>query len=173
MSPSLASCYVRSRSCDQYSEEARWISAREIEARSATYHLAGTYAPEYRAVVDAFVENFRVEDELGAACSIVLDGARSSTCGAAGRSRQTKPWDAQTTVCMMWVAKGVTGICFNMLIDRGLVDPNARVIDYWPEFGRNGKEKTLVRHFLDHTAAIPVLTTIRSGRAGSSIVKRS
>jgi len=46
----------------------------QIEARGATYHLAGTYAPEYRPVVDAFVENFRVEDEVGAACSILLDG---------------------------------------------------------------------------------------------------
>ncbi|HJR68501.1 MAG TPA: hypothetical protein VKA43_00500 [Gammaproteobacteria bacterium] len=45
-----------------------------IEARGATYPLAGTYAPEYRAVVDAFVENFKVEDEVGATCSIVLDG---------------------------------------------------------------------------------------------------
>ena len=69
------------------------------------------------------------------------------------------PWDAPTTVCMMSVAKGITAICFNMLIDRGLVDPNARVTEYWPEYGRNGKEKTLVRHFLDHTAAVPVLTT--------------
>jgi CubicO group peptidase (beta-lactamase class C family) len=69
------------------------------------------------------------------------------------------PWDAPTTVCMMSVAKGITAICFNMLIDRGLVDPNARVTEYWPGYGRNGKEKTLVRHFLDHTAAVPVLTT--------------
>ncbi|HEY0963783.1 MAG TPA: serine hydrolase domain-containing protein, partial [Pseudomonadales bacterium] len=54
---------------------------------------------------------------------------------------------------------GVTAICFNMLIDRGLVHPDDPVIKYWPEYGRNGKEKTLIRHFLDHTAAVPVLTT--------------
>src|SRR5690606_40429916 len=28
-----------------------------------------------------------------------------------------------------------------------------------PEYGKNGKEKTRVRHILDHTAAVPVLTT--------------
>jgi CubicO group peptidase (beta-lactamase class C family) len=60
---------------------------------------------------------------------------------------------------MMSVAKGITAICFNMVVDRGLVDPNARVTKYWPEYGQSGKEKTLVRHFLDHTAAVPVLTT--------------
>lgn len=131
-----------------------------IEARNATYHVAGTYAPEYRAVADAFVENFKVEDEVGAACSIVLDGRTVVDVWGGWRdAARAKPWDAPTTVCMMSVAKGITAICFNMLIDRGLVDPNARVIQYWPEYGRNGKQKTLVRHFLDHTAAVPVLTT--------------
>jgi CubicO group peptidase (beta-lactamase class C family) len=132
----------------------------QIEARGATYRFAGTYAPEYRAVVDAFVENFRVEDEVGAACSVMLDGRTVVDIWGGWRDGARKTaWDAPTTVCMMSVAKGITAICFNMLIDRGLVDPNARVTAYWPEYGRNGKEKTLVRHFLDHTAAVPVLTT--------------
>ncbi|MGD2166904.1 MAG: serine hydrolase domain-containing protein [Gammaproteobacteria bacterium] len=72
---------------------------------------------------------------------------------------RTIPWDAPTTVCMMSVARGITAICFNIVIDRGLVDPDALVIDYWPEYGQNGKQATRVRHFLDHTAAVPVFTT--------------
>jgi len=132
----------------------------EIEARGAKFRLAGTYAPEFRRVVDAFIENFKVEDEVGAACSIVLDGRTVvDIWGGWRNAAMTVPWDAPTTVCMMSVAKGITAICFNMLIDRGLVDPNAYVIDYWPEYGKNGKEKTRVRHILDHTAAVPVLTT--------------
>jgi len=132
----------------------------QIEARGAPYRFAGTYAPEYRPVVDAFIENFEVEDEVGAACSIVLVGRTVVDVWGGWRDHTMRaPWDGPTTVCMMSVAKGITGICFNMLIDRGLVDPNARVTEYWPEYGRNGKEKTLVRHILDHTAAVPVLTT--------------
>ncbi len=131
-----------------------------IDARGATYILEGIYEPEFRAVVDAFIENFKIEDEVGAACSIMLEGRTVVDIWGGWRdgAMQT-PWDAPTTVCMMSVAKGITAICFNMLIDRGLVDPDARVIDYWPEYGQNGKESTLVRHFLDHTAAVPVLTT--------------
>src|SRR5262249_8190460 len=131
-----------------------------VAARGASFQIAGTHSPEYRPVVDAFIENFKIEDEIGAACSIVLDGRTVVDIWGGWRDRaMSAPWDAATTVCMMSVAKGITGICFNMLIDRGLVDPNARVTEYWPEYGRNGKEKTLVRHFLDHTAAVPVLTT--------------
>jgi len=42
-----------------------------------------------------------------------------------------------------------------MLIDRGLLDPEAPVARYWPEFARSGKEAVLVRHILSHTAGLP------------------
>lgn len=134
--------------------------SQEIDARGATFRFGGSCSPEFRAVAEAFVENFRVEDEVGAACSIVLDGRTVVDVWGGWRdgAMQTQ-WDAPTMVCMMSVAKGITAICFNMLIDRGLVDPDAYVVEYWPEYGQNGKESTRVRHILDHTAAVPVLTT--------------
>src|SRR5690606_40316426 len=122
----------------------------EIEARGARYPLAGRYARELRPVVDAFIENFRIEDEVGAACSIVLDGRTVVDLWGGWRDRAHRtPWDAPTTVCMMSVAKGITAICFHMLVDRGLIDVDAYVTEYWPEYGRNGKEKPRVRHILD------------------------
>jgi CubicO group peptidase (beta-lactamase class C family) len=131
-----------------------------LTARGASYTLQGTYAPGYRAVADAFVENFNVEDEVGAAVSVMRDGKTVvDLWGGWRNSAMNAPWEEHTTVCMMSVAKGITAICFNMLIDRGLVHPLDPVIKYWPEYGKNGKEKTLVKHFLDHTAAVPVLTT--------------
>ncbi len=131
-----------------------------LSARTASFALSGHYDPKYRAVVDAFIENFTVEDEVGAGVSIMVNGNTViDLWGGWRNSMQSTPWDAATTVCMMSVAKGVTAICFNMLIERGLIHPDARVTDYWPEYGQHGKDKTLVRHFLDHTAAVPVLTT--------------
>jgi CubicO group peptidase (beta-lactamase class C family) len=131
-----------------------------VEARGASYTLQGHYEPEYRPVVDAFIENFKVEDELGAGCSIMLNGKTVVDLYGGWRDgAMSKPWDAPSTVCMMSVAKGITAICFNMLVDRGLVHPDDYVVEYWPEYGQNGKELTQIRHFLDHTAAIPVLTT--------------
>lgn len=131
-----------------------------LHARGAAYPLHGRYDTAFTKVVDAFVENFKVEDEVGAACSIMVKGKTVvDLWGGWRNSAASIPWDEHTTVCMMSVAKGITAICFNMLIDRGLVHPDDPVIKYWPEYGQNGKEKTLVRHFLDHTAAVPVLTT--------------
>ncbi|MGD8808649.1 MAG: serine hydrolase domain-containing protein [Gammaproteobacteria bacterium] len=131
-----------------------------VEARGAVFSLAGRYEPEFRCVADAFIENFEVEDEVGAACSIMIEGRTVvDIFGGWRNAAMSTVWDAPTTVCMMSVAKGITAICFNMLIDRGLVDPDALVTDYWPEYGQNGKASTRIRHFLDHTAAVPVLTT--------------
>lgn len=130
-----------------------------IEAREGEYRLRGTCDERFAPVFEAFAENFREEDELGAACSAVLDGETVvDLWGGYARADRSEEWGEHSTVCMMSVAKGVTGICFNSLIDRGLVDPDERIAHYWPEFAQNGKEDIRVRMVLDHTAAIPVLT---------------
>ncbi len=131
-----------------------------VTARGHTFQMNGHFEPEYQPVVDAFLENFRVEDEIGAGCSVIVAGKTVVDIWGGWRNgAMDDAWDEASTVCMMSVAKGITAICFNMLMDRGLVSPNDPVIKYWPEYGQNGKESTLIRHFLDHTAAVPVLTT--------------
>ena len=130
-----------------------------VEARGGAFALHGTFDPAYRPVVEAFVENFRVEEEVGAACSVVTSGRTVvDVWGGWADAACSQPWEKHSTVCMMSVAKGITAIAFNMLVDRGLVDVDAPVAKYWPEFAQRGKEKVLVRWLLDHTAAIPVLT---------------
>jgi CubicO group peptidase (beta-lactamase class C family) len=46
--------------------------------------------------------------------------------------------------------KGVVALAFHMLVDRGLLDPDAPVRDYWPEFASDA----LVRHVLSHRAGL-------------------
>ena len=91
-----------------------------------------------------------MEDEIGAGCSVVREGKTVVDIWGGWRNgAMDDSWDEFSTVCMMSVAKGITAICFNMLMDRGLVHPDDPVIKYWPEYGQNGKESTLIKHFLD------------------------
>jgi len=131
-----------------------------VSARGSTFPIQGEFKAEYRPVVDAFMENYRVEDETGSSCTVMRKGEVVVDIwgGYADRER-TRPWERHSTVCMMSVAKGVTAIAFNMLVDRGLVDVDQPVAFYWPEFAQNGKAHIKVRWLLDHRAAIPVLTT--------------
>jgi CubicO group peptidase (beta-lactamase class C family) len=131
-----------------------------LSARGADYPVSGTFDPAFQPVIDAFLENYRAEDELGSAVAVCVGGKPMvDLWGGWQDIERTRPWARDTIVCMMSVAKGITAVAFNMLLDRGLVELDAPVARYWPEFAQNGKEGVLIRHLLDHTAGIPVLTT--------------
>lgn len=51
--------------------------------------------------------------------------------------------------------KPLTSVCIHQLIEMDLIDPDAPIADYWPEFGKKGKETATVRHALTHQAGIP------------------
>ena len=129
-----------------------------FDAGERTVPLNGGYDPKFEHVVEAFRENYRKEDEVGSAVSVVVDGRTVvDIWGGWKESQRRQEWQRDTIVCMMSVAKGITGIAFNMLVDRGLIDVNAPIAKYWPEFAQNGKENLPVRYALDHRAALPVV----------------
>ena len=64
-------------------------------------------------------------------------------------------WERDTIVNVFSVTKTMTALCALILVDRGLLDPDAPVARYWPEFASAGKEGVLVRHVLAHTAGLP------------------
>jgi CubicO group peptidase (beta-lactamase class C family) len=134
------------------------LSNEAVEVHGRRLPLHGRYDQRFRPVIDAFIENYRVEDEVGSSVSAVVDGRTVvDIWGGWTDSTRTEEWGQDTLVCMMSVAKGITGIAFNMLVDRGLVDLDAPVARYWPEFAQNGKESLPVRYLLDHRAALAVL----------------
>jgi CubicO group peptidase (beta-lactamase class C family) len=129
-----------------------------LAAKERSFHFGGDYDPAFRGVVDAFIENYAIEEEIGSATALMIDGRKVvDVWGGFRDAGFQQSWQADTIVCMMSVAKGISGIAFNILIDRGLVDPEQPVARYWPEFAQNGKEGVLLRHVLDHTAGLPVV----------------
>jgi CubicO group peptidase (beta-lactamase class C family) len=144
---------------EQHTRLTEAADTEHFEANGTAVPVHGPYDPRFRSVVEAFVENYRQDDEVGSAVSIVVGGETVvDVWGGWTDLTRTAEWERDTIVCMMSVAKGITAIAFNMLIDRGLVDLESPVARYWPEFAQNGKEGVLVRHVLDHTAGLPVLT---------------
>lgn len=129
-----------------------------VQAGDYRVPLNGFYDPRFERVLDAFIENYRREDEVGSAVSIVIDGRTVvDLWGGWKDGARQSPWQYDTIVCMMSVSKGITGLAFAMLVDRGQVDVNAPVARYWPEFGCNGKEELPVRFVLDHRAGLPIV----------------
>ncbi|QQQ74039.1 beta-lactamase family protein [Saccharothrix sp. 6-C] len=110
-------------------------------------------------VADVFRANFEGEPgEVGAACSVYVDGRPVVDLWAGFADRAAnRPWTGDTVVQVASTTKGATAICAHLLAQRGLLDLDAPVTRYWPEFGANGKERVLVRHLLSHQAGLPVV----------------
>jgi CubicO group peptidase (beta-lactamase class C family) len=109
-------------------------------------------------VLEAFQENYRAEDEVGSAVCVVQDGRTViDLWGGWKDAARRDPWQHDTIVCMMSVGKGITGMTFSLLLDRGLVSADAPVARYWPEFAQAGKETLPVRYILDHRAGLPII----------------
>ncbi|MER7677855.1 serine hydrolase domain-containing protein [Streptomyces sp. NPDC096934] len=109
----------------------------------------------FSAVRAAFEENFRERGELGAAVSVTLDGETVvDLWGGWADAGGTRPWERETLVNVWSTSKGPTALCAHILADRGLLDLDAPVAAYWPEFAAAGKEAVLVRHLLSHRAGL-------------------
>jgi CubicO group peptidase (beta-lactamase class C family) len=64
------------------------------------------------------------------------------------------PVAADTLFPTFSVIKAVTAVALHIQAARGLVDYDAPMARYWPEFAANGKERTTVRHVLHHRSGL-------------------
>jgi CubicO group peptidase (beta-lactamase class C family) len=63
--------------------------------------------------------------------------------------------DGDTLFNVYSVTKAVAATALHIQVDRGLIDYDAPVIRYWPEYGARGKQSTTVRDVLTHRAGVP------------------
>jgi CubicO group peptidase (beta-lactamase class C family) len=125
---------------------------------SETPEIRGCCDERFAAVRDAVARNFRDHGELGAAVTISVEGRIVvDLCAGWADIERTRPWQRDTLVNVFSVGKPMAALCLLMLVDRGHVDLDAPVADYWPEFGTNGKEQVSVRMLLAHQAGLPAL----------------
>ncbi|MFB4425758.1 serine hydrolase domain-containing protein [Streptomyces sp. QL37] len=117
--------------------------------------IQGHCDERFAAVRDAFAANFAERDELGAAVTVLLDGQPVvDLWGGWADGGRTRPWERDTVVNVWSTTKGPTALCAHVLVDRGLLDLDAPVADYWPEFAAAGKESVRVRHLLSHRSGV-------------------
>ncbi|MGW5633357.1 serine hydrolase domain-containing protein [Streptomyces sp. NPDC003832] len=118
----------------------------------------GTVAEGFEPVGEAFARNFERLGERGAAVAVYRDGHRVVDLWAGSRDVDgTEPWRHGTAQIVRSATKGVAAVVPLLLHRRGLLDLDAPVGAYWPEFKARGKERVLVRHVLGHRAGLPVL----------------
>jgi len=68
--------------------------------------------------------------------------------------QKIKPWEENTIINVFSTTKTMSFLCALILADRGELDFDAPVADYWPEFAAAGKEQVLVWHIMNHAAGL-------------------
>src|SRR5262245_60332630 len=118
--------------------------------------IGGTVAPGFEGVRDAFARNFSENGEAGAAFSLVHEGRTVvDLWGGVADVEDGTPYGPDTLQLVFSTTKGATAICAHMLAQRGELDVDAPVTEYWPEFGAAGKGDIPVRYLLCHKAGLP------------------
>lgn len=127
--------------------------------------VQGDCAPAFRAVRDEFERNFAERGDVGASVCVTLDGEPVvDLWGGLADPAARRPWQRDTIGLVFSSTKGAAALCAHMLIDRGLLDLDAPVASYWPEFAQAGKAEITVRQVLNHQAGLPaVRTPLRPG----------
>ncbi len=106
-------------------------------------------------MADAFLSGFDAGRDTGAALAVFLAGEPVVDVWAGHRDRRkTEPWTRDTLCCVFSSTKGVAAFCVLQAVADGLIDLDAPVANYWPEFAANGKEALTTRHVLSHQSGL-------------------
>ncbi len=109
----------------------------------------------FHGVRAAFERNFTDLADLGASVAVVVDGEMVvDLWGGHVDPQRSTPWQRDSIVNVYSTTKGMVALCAHMLVDRGLLDLDAPVARYWPEFAAAGKERIPVSMLLNHKAGM-------------------
>ena len=109
-------------------------------------------------VREALAQAIRENGEVGLQVAAYLDGRLviDTWDGIADLTTGRKV-DGDTLFNVFSVTKAVTAVAVHMQAERDLIDYDAPVARYWPEFGVKGKDKGTVRDALTHRLGVPYM----------------
>jgi CubicO group peptidase (beta-lactamase class C family) len=116
--------------------------------------------PRFSRVEEIFRDNVARGDELGASFTVYHgDELVVDLWGGLADGRTGRAWEGDTPCPLFSTTKTITATAVLVLWERGVLDLEAPVASWWPEFGRHGKEKATGVHLMSHQAGLPCLET--------------
>ncbi len=109
----------------------------------------------FEKVKEEFIKNFTDRKDIGAACSVYVEGKKVVDLWGGFSNLDTKTkWTEDTLQLIFSSTKGITATMANILLQQGKLEEDALVSDYWPEFKQNSKETITVKQLLSHKAGL-------------------
>jgi CubicO group peptidase (beta-lactamase class C family) len=111
----------------------------------------------FQGAVDIVI---REKGEVGLQVAAYLDGQLIVDVHSGTADLETgRSVDQKTLFPVFSVVKAVTAVALHIQAERGLIDYEAPIARYWPEFAANGKDKATIRDALSHRLGIPQMPT--------------
>lgn len=111
--------------------------------------VIGRVSPGFEEVL-SYLENARADDADYSFQLAVYSGAELVVDLHAGEGIS-----AESLMIPFSTSKNSIAFSIGLLVERGLLDLDAPVAAYWPEFAAEGKHNVLVRELLSHQAGLP------------------
>ena len=125
------------------------------DAHGAGHRVFGAADPNFSCAVRGFASTFLGRRFGGGALAVYLEGQPVVDVWTGWSDRGGRlPWKADTAPMVFSATKGMTSTVIHRLADEGLIDYDAPVAEYWPEFGANGKSALTVREVMRHRAGL-------------------
>ncbi|KAI6186264.1 Beta-lactamase domain-containing protein [Aphelenchoides besseyi] len=119
-------------------------------------HIFGTCDPGFVEVEKVFRKNFANGWEReGAEFAVYYDGRLVVDLqGGYKDAKASVPWTDETRTIVFSVTKSIAALCIGLLVDRGRLRYDQKIVEFWPEFGKNGKENITVGCVLTHRSGL-------------------
>ena len=141
------------------------MTLRVNRSRKARIHLDGLHHPDFR-LVEAALRRQLQSYTGGAAACVYHRGECVVDLWGGYRDEDQNLWCKDTMAPSFSTTKGVCSTLLHIFADRGLIDYDAKVSKYWPEFAQAGKQ----HHFEQLKGALTgELTADDYARAGEML----
>jgi CubicO group peptidase (beta-lactamase class C family) len=125
----------------------------------ASVEVHGTTDAGFEPVAEAFRANFAEHGEVGGAVCVYHRGRPVVDLWGGDADREAgRPWERDTMALVFSTTKGVAATCVHLLVEQGVLDLDAPVARWWPEFAAGGKAEIPLRWVLSHEAGLAAVT---------------
>jgi CubicO group peptidase (beta-lactamase class C family) len=116
------------------------------------FQLNGKVAPGFESVKALFEQQMSRMAEQHAQLCVYHRGEKVVDLWASVGNSEGFSADAKTTIFSS--GKSMEAIAIGMLVSQGLIDYDAKITQYWPEFGVNGKQNITVADVMRHESGL-------------------
>ena len=126
-------------------------------------NIAGVCDPKFSEARDILAASIDSGNDVGASFAVTIGGEMVvDIWGGQLDETASAPWQQDTIVNVYSTTKTMSFLCALVLADRGQLDFDRNVADYWPEFAQNGKEQVKVWHLMNHAAGLSGMNDLMS-----------